>query len=203
MSSEPRWALDDVLRHRVGSEWKLVEHVGGPEDDWIAECVASNRRPWFDGKVGERKLFHREYMDRAFVRIRRCPDGGACHHKCLRTECYRVQTCTPLSDYGEEWSVEDLERFAGSSEKTVLPMDTVVSMLVERELTCRANAGQEDLPDERRVQLTAMADAYEDAAALVKENLPSVGQSLTSAEPETSDPITEAIHSRLKDKSSR
>lgn len=32
----------------------------------------------------------------SLVAVRRCPDGGACHHACART-CWRVSTCGPLS----------------------------------------------------------------------------------------------------------
>lgn len=42
---------------------------------------------------------------------RRCPDGGACHHGCQPVECFRVQTCGPLSEYGEDWKPEDVEVF--------------------------------------------------------------------------------------------
>lgn len=54
-----------VLRHPAGSEWKLIEHVGGEEDDWRVECVTSLGGPLL-GRVGERRVFHREYIDRTF-----------------------------------------------------------------------------------------------------------------------------------------
>lgn len=56
--------VGQLVRHRIGSEWKLLEHVGGMGDDWHAECVTSHT----DGpRLGEIRTFHREYMDRSFV----------------------------------------------------------------------------------------------------------------------------------------
>jgi hypothetical protein len=42
---------------------------------------------------------------------RRCPDDGKCHHACAPNQCFRVQYCAPLSEYGEEWRPEDVKRF--------------------------------------------------------------------------------------------
>ncbi|HYJ22991.1 MAG TPA: hypothetical protein VEW07_13325 [Solirubrobacterales bacterium] len=56
---------------------------------------------------------------------RRCPDDGACHHGCLPVECFRVRSCSPLSEYGEAWTPEDQVRFGGA---TVNP--TVEDILV-------------------------------------------------------------------------
>lgn len=51
---------------------------------------------------------------------RLCPDDGACHHNCPADECFRVRTCLPLGDYGQDWSEADKERFGGPpSEVTV------------------------------------------------------------------------------------
>lgn len=37
----------------------------------------------------------------------RCPDNGACHHNCLKGECFRVHHASPLSLYGRNWKTED------------------------------------------------------------------------------------------------
>lgn len=124
MSAEATYMVDDVIRHRLGSEWRLIEQVGGPEEEWRVECVATNwRSPRFGGKIGETRAFGREYMDAAFARIRNCPDGGACHHHCARTECFRVRSCAPLSGYGEDWKPEDIERFGGDGVEVVAGRD--------------------------------------------------------------------------------
>lgn len=49
-----------------------------------------------------------------------CPDDGACHHNCLADECFRVRTCEPLTDYGPEWKLEDVERFGGPSKQITI-----------------------------------------------------------------------------------
>lgn len=57
---------------------------------------------------------------------RRCPDDGACHHNCLADECFRVRSCLPLSDYGEDWPAEVVKRFGGPSKQTTIE-DVLVS----------------------------------------------------------------------------
>jgi hypothetical protein len=43
----------------------------------------------------------------------KCPDDGTCHHGCKPgTECWRTQTCEPLSAYGEEWGSDRLAKAA-------------------------------------------------------------------------------------------
>jgi len=40
-----------------------------------------------------------------------CPDGGYCHHECVRA-CYRVLNCGPLSDNSypeDQWPADLLE----------------------------------------------------------------------------------------------
>ena len=36
----------------------------------------------------------------------KCKDGGTCHHNCKEGECYREQSCVPLSDsgYDDNWN---------------------------------------------------------------------------------------------------
>lgn len=58
-----------------------------------------------------------------------CPDGATCHHECERA-CFRVLTCSPLSDY----------RYKGRA------MDTWPAGMTERHE--RAIAGHEIDPDE-------------------------------------------------------
>ena len=38
-----------------------------------------------------------------------CPDGGTCHHRCHEDDgkCFRVQSCAPLSTYGDTWDAAD------------------------------------------------------------------------------------------------
>lgn len=63
-----RWRVGQIVRHRIGSEWKLIENrrSRGGEDDWRAECVTSHT----DGpRLGEIRTFHREYMDRSFTAV--------------------------------------------------------------------------------------------------------------------------------------
>ena len=37
---------------------------------------------------------------------RKCKDGGTCHHNCKEGECYREQSCAPLSGsgYDDNWN---------------------------------------------------------------------------------------------------
>lgn len=51
---------------------------------------------------------------------RGCPDGGTCHHACLR-QCFRVQSCGPLSGVypDNEWP-EDIRRTHASPLRAVL-----------------------------------------------------------------------------------
>lgn len=45
--------------------------------------------------------------------IRRCPDGGRCHHECGPGECFRVECCGPLSGVyeGDDWPAEVRAKF--------------------------------------------------------------------------------------------
>lgn len=58
-----RWKVGQRLRHPIGSEWELVEHVGGVGDDWRARCVRAQLN---GSEFGQDRVFHREYMDRTF-----------------------------------------------------------------------------------------------------------------------------------------
>lgn len=39
----------------------------------------------------------------------KCPDDGRCSHGCGPGPCYRVDNCSPLTSYGEDWTDEDRE----------------------------------------------------------------------------------------------
>jgi hypothetical protein len=58
---------------------------------------------------------------------RSCPDGGACHHDCGSTSCWRVTTCEPLSGVfpGDTWpkAVQDAH---------AAPAATIESIIVGR-----------------------------------------------------------------------
>ena len=64
------YAVGDLLDHPCAGRWKLIEHIGGEQDDWRGECVIAN---FSNEEVGRTKVFHREYMERTF---RRVPDLG-------------------------------------------------------------------------------------------------------------------------------
>ena len=60
-----RWKVGQILRHPAGSEWELLRHIGGEDDDWFAACVTPG--PGADLAVRCNRSFHREYMDRTFT----------------------------------------------------------------------------------------------------------------------------------------
>lgn len=63
-----RWAVGDVLQHPCGSQWELIEHLGGKHDDWRGRCIVGHPRPGYGSgeNIGRERTFHREYMDRTF-----------------------------------------------------------------------------------------------------------------------------------------
>lgn len=65
------WHVGQRLRHPAGSEWELVEHVGGEGDDWRGRCVVGTVRAGYVGgeAEGKEQVFHREYMDRTFTTV--------------------------------------------------------------------------------------------------------------------------------------
>lgn len=63
----------------------------------------------------------------------RCPDGGRCHHSCVRTDqCFRVRTCSPLSGVfpNDEWPDEIAKTF-GSDALEVTDLHQAIIDIVE------------------------------------------------------------------------
>lgn len=81
-----RWAVGQRLRHPAdGSEWELVEHIGGYEDDWRARCVKASTHSQAVGyRPGHERTFHREYMDRTFGIARQTDHPQGWHYGAIR-----------------------------------------------------------------------------------------------------------------------
>lgn len=89
----------------MGTEWYCAvdfhdEHEFSVAIDTPERSSAGDGTTWRDRNIysiPDVALHHfRWHLGLPFKSEQGCPDGGACHHKCIE-KCWRVKSCAPLS----------------------------------------------------------------------------------------------------------